>query len=183
MWKLSSLFLSFARGWLPVLYWCLVPGSWHWSSCLWKEALRWACWIRRKESLLGLVTPQKPMVMSLCSVCVTVCADTYWSGQQGVPLGSLWCGSCVFVCVCARVHMCICVYWCVLWGHGNLSFAKPLLHHLLLCLKSEYMTVSSSYCPMEPFLWVVLANIKVIVKANLLLIRAVPWFRRWYGYS
>lgn len=87
MCKLSSLFFSFACHWLHVLYWCLVPGTWHWSSCLWKEALRLACLIRRKESLLGLVTPQKPMVMfdcNLCphcvylSVCVSICLYADW---------------------------------------------------------------------------------------------------------
>lgn len=69
MCKLSSLFFSFACHWLHVLYWCLVPGTWHWPSCLWKEALQLACLIRRKESLLGLVTPQKPMVMFHCTLC------------------------------------------------------------------------------------------------------------------
>lgn len=69
MCKLSSLFFSFACHWLHVLCWCLVPGTWHWPSCLWKEALQLVCLMRRKESLLGLVTPQKAMVMFHCALC------------------------------------------------------------------------------------------------------------------
>lgn len=67
---------SFACHWLHVLCWCLVPGTWHWPSCLWKEALQLVCLMRRKESLLGLVTPQKAMVMfhcTLCPHCVCLC--------------------------------------------------------------------------------------------------------------
>lgn len=80
MCKLSSLFFSFACHWLHVLYWCLVPGTW--PSCLWKEALQLACLIRRKKSFLGLVTPQKPMVMFHCTLCphylyLYVCLSIY----------------------------------------------------------------------------------------------------------
>lgn len=88
MCKLSSLFFPFACHWLHVLCWCLVPGTWHWPSCLWKEALQLVCLMRRKESLLGLVTPQKAMVMFHCTLCphcmclcvrISLCRLTYKS--------------------------------------------------------------------------------------------------------
>ena len=109
---------------MPVLIACSLlmscPWSWHWPSCLWQEVPRRACLIRRKGSLLGLVTLQRPMVMSpMLSVCKCVLVQTYCTGQ----CGSCWLGwggggICVHThtCFLLLVYVCMCVY---LWGEDH----------------------------------------------------------------
>lgn len=121
--KAEFLFLSFARGWLHARYWCLVPGSWKWPSCLWKEELQQACLIRRKGSLLGLVTPQKPMV-TFPVPCMLMYVATYRTGWEGIFLDGLW--SCGHVCLYVCVYICMCV--CVFVREWN-SVSQPLPCH------------------------------------------------------
>lgn len=108
---------------MPVLIACSLlmscPWSWHWPSCLWKEVLRRACLIRRKGSLLGLVTLQRPMVMSpMLSVCKCVLVHTDCMGECCCwCLVFVWVGcGCVDACAhtralfCWYMFVCVCIY-------------------------------------------------------------------------
>jgi hypothetical protein len=165
MWK--QLFLSFACGWLHVLCWCR-SRSWHWPSCLWKEALQRACLIRRRGSLLGLVTPQKAMVMSPV-LCVHKCALVHTALDGGCFSWCLWCGSCVWAFTCMYVYVFVCVYFVRGWQPVPLTASGTSSPPMYEVGRHDN---HSSYALTEPFLWTVPAKDTVTVHAK---------WPGWYG--
>lgn len=142
MCKLSSCFFPFACHWLHVLCWCLVPGTWHWPSCLWKEALQLVCLMRRKESLLGLVTPQKAMVMfhcTLCPHCMCLCVR--------ISLCRLTCKSALYsACVCLALLLVQCLLHALRIAScsANQSRAFKIVFHLQISSNVSWKCFTSS---------------------------------------
>ena len=127
---------------MPVLIACSLlmscPWSWHWPSCLWQEVPRRACLIRRKGSLLGLVTLQRPMVMSpMLSVCKCVLVHTDCTGEC-----CSWCLVCVggvYVCTHTRVFFCWYMFVCVCIYEGRTT-DPPLFYWI----ESASLTTSTN---------------------------------------